>query len=147
MFKKLLAVLAMFYAAASFAAVDVNTASAADLDSIKGIGPGLSGKIVDERKKGNFKDWGDLITRVKGVGDKNAAKFSAGGMTVNGAAYAGAAAKPAKGAKAAAAPAAPMAAAPTAGNAPVAPIATKPATPAMPAAPSKAATTAPAPKQ
>ena len=38
MLKKLLAALAMFYAAMSFAAVDVNTANAADLDSVKGIG-------------------------------------------------------------------------------------------------------------
>ncbi|MFT4195853.1 ComEA family DNA-binding protein [Ottowia sp.] len=96
MFKKLLAVLALFYAAVSFAAVDVNTATAADLDSVKGIGPGLSGRILDERKKGSFKDWSDLIARVKGVGDKSAARFSAEGMTVNGAAYAGAAAKAAK---------------------------------------------------
>lgn len=96
MFKKLLAILAMFYAVASFAAVDVNTATAADLDGVKGIGPGISGKIIEERKKGQFKDWNDLITRVKGVGNKNAAKFSTSGMTVNGTAYAGAPAAPAK---------------------------------------------------
>ena len=34
MLKKLLAILAMFYAAMAFAAVDVNTGSAADLDKI-----------------------------------------------------------------------------------------------------------------
>ncbi|MFV0678863.1 ComEA family DNA-binding protein [Ottowia sp.] len=97
MLKKFLAVLAMFYAAMAFAAVDVNTASPADLDSVKGIGPSLSGKIVDERKKSKFKDWGDLISRVNGVGDKTAAKLSAEGLTVNGATYSGAAASaPAK---------------------------------------------------
>ena len=113
MLKKILAVLAMFYALAAFAAVDVNKATAADLDGIKGIGPAISGKIIDERKKGSFKDWSDFITRVNGVGDGNAAKFSAEGLTVNGSAFAGAAPaakkdeKPAaKGdAKAAAAPA------------------------------------------
>ena len=56
MLKKLLAALAMFYAAMSFAAVDVNTANAADLDSVKGIGPAMSTRILDERKKGPFKD-------------------------------------------------------------------------------------------
>ena len=91
MLKKILATLAMFYAFAAFAAVDVNKATAADLDGIKGIGPAISGKIIDERKKGNFKDWSDFVTRVKGVGDGNAAKFSAEGLTVNGAAFAGAA--------------------------------------------------------
>ena len=92
MLKKILAIVAMLYAAAAFAAVDVNKATAAELDSIKGIGPSISSKILDERKKGNFKDWQDFIDRVKGVGESNAAKFSAEGMTVNGAAFKGAAA-------------------------------------------------------
>ena len=95
MFKKIFALVAMLYAAACFAAVDVNKASAADLDSIKGIGPGISTKILDERKKGNFKDWNDFIERVKGVGEGNAAKFSAEGMTVGGASFKGVAAAPA----------------------------------------------------
>lgn len=96
MLKKILAIVAMLYAFAAFAAVDVNKATAAELDGIKGIGPSISGKILDERKKGNFKDWDDFINRVKGVGDTNAAKFSAEGLTVNGAAFKGAAAAPAK---------------------------------------------------
>ena len=95
MLKKILALVAMLYAAACFAAVDVNKASAAELDSIKGIGPGISTKILDERKKGNFKDWNDFIERVKGVGEGNAAKFSAEGMTVGGASFKGVAAAPA----------------------------------------------------
>lgn len=92
MFKKLLAFFAAMYMAVSFAAVDVNKATAAELDGIKGIGPAISGKIVDERKKGNFKDWNDFIERVKGVGEGNAAKFSAEGLTVGGAGFKGAAA-------------------------------------------------------
>lgn len=91
MLKKILAAVAMLSAAACFAAVDVNKASAAELDSIKGIGPGTSTKILDERKKGAFKDWNDLVERVKGVGEGNAVKFSAEGMTVNGEAFKGAA--------------------------------------------------------
>ena len=74
MLKKILALAVMLYATVSFAAVDVNKATAAELDGIKGIGPGISTKIIDERKKGNFKDWNDFIVRVKGVGDGNAAK-------------------------------------------------------------------------
>ena len=95
MFKKILAIVAMLYAAACFAAVDVNKAGAPELDSIKGIGPAISTKILDERKKGDFKDWNDFITRVKGVGEKNAVKFSTEGLTVNGAAFKSAAAAPA----------------------------------------------------
>jgi len=104
MLKKILALMAMLYAAASFAAVDVNQATAAELDSIKGIGPSVSTKILDERKKGNFKDWSDFVDRVKGVGQGNAAKFSKEGLTVNGEAFKGAApaAKKAEAAKPAA---------------------------------------------
>ena len=43
--------------------------------------------ILNEREKGPFKDWNDFVTRVKGVGTDSAAKFSADGMTVNGASY------------------------------------------------------------
>ena len=119
MLKKILALAVMLYATVSFAAVDVNKATAAELDGIKGIGPGISTKIIDERKKGNFKDWNDFIERVKGVGDGNAAKFSAEGMTVNGAALSGA--KPAApAAPAAKADAKPAAAAPAPAAAPAA---------------------------
>jgi competence protein ComEA len=84
MLKKILAALAMLYAAAAFAAVDVNTAKASDLDGVKGIGPAMSKRILDERKKGKFKDWPDLVSRVKGLGANSAAKLSAEGLTVDG---------------------------------------------------------------
>ena len=97
MLKKFLAVMVMMYAVVSFAAVDVNKATAAELDSIKGIGPAISAKILNEKKKGgNFKDWNDLVTRVNGVGEANAARFSAEGLTVGGASFKGVAAAPAK---------------------------------------------------
>ena len=113
MFKKLLAFFAAMTVAVAFAAVEVNQATPAQLDSIKGIGPGISGKIVDERKKGNFKSWEDFIGRVKGIGERNAVKFSAAGLTVSGAGYKGAAASPAKKDDK---PAAPAAAAKAEGN-------------------------------
>ncbi len=91
MFKKIVAILAMLFAATmAFAAIDANKASQAELEAIKGIGPVISSLIISERKKGDYKDWTDLVTRVKGVGDKSAAKFSEGGLTVNGQTYAGA---------------------------------------------------------
>ena len=83
-FKKLLLITALLFAGTSFAAVDVNKASAAELDGIKGIGPAMSEKIINERKNSEFKDWNDFIGRVGGVGEKTAAKFSAEGLTVNG---------------------------------------------------------------
>lgn len=74
-------------ATTAWAAPDVNQASQAELESLKGVGPGTSAKILEERKKSPFKDWNDLIERVKGVGAGSAAKLSAAGLTVNGAAY------------------------------------------------------------
>ncbi len=100
LFAALFAVLLTLGAASAFAAVDANKATQAELESVKGIGPSISGKILDERKKANFKDWSDLVERVKGVGDGNAAKFSTEGLTVNGQGFKGAAAPAAKPAKA-----------------------------------------------
>jgi competence protein ComEA len=68
----------------AFAQVDVNKADAAALDSVKGVGPAMSKTIIDERAKGEFKDWADFQKRVKGVGDKRAAKLSEAGLQVNG---------------------------------------------------------------
>lgn len=93
MLKKILAVLVMLYATLAMAAVDVNKATDAELDSVKGIGPVTSKLIISERKKGEFKNWQDFIDRVKGVGDARAAKLSEEGLTVNGTAFKGTVAK------------------------------------------------------
>jgi competence protein ComEA len=89
MLKKLLWMFAVVLATATpaYAAVDVNKADQATLETVKGIGPGVSTRILDERKKAPFKDWGDLVDRVKGVGEGNAARFSKEGLTVNGGAF------------------------------------------------------------
>ena len=105
MIKKLMLAIAALVASTgfAFAQVDVNKADAAALDSVKGVGPSMSKAILDERSKGEFKDWADFQKRVKGVGDKKAAKLSEAGLQVNGQAKEGAAAgaKPEKTAKAA----------------------------------------------
>jgi competence protein ComEA len=104
MLKKILALLVMLYATLAMAAVDVNKGTDAELDGIKGIGPSTSKAIVTERKKGDFKDWADLIARVKGIGAKKAEALSKEGLTVNGEAYKPAAAAKKDDKKASAAP-------------------------------------------
>lgn len=94
MFRHLIAILATVFSLSAFAAVDANQATRADLETVKGIGPGLSGKIIEARKTGPFKDWNDLVERVGGVGPGSAAKLSQAGLTVGGSAYSGAAAAP-----------------------------------------------------
>ncbi|MFZ5519876.1 MAG: ComEA family DNA-binding protein [Pseudomonadota bacterium] len=91
MFKRILTTLLALAATAVMAVspVDINKADQAQLESVAGIGPAMAGKILTERKKGAFKDWADVIDRVSGIGEGNAAKFAGGGLTVNGAGYQG----------------------------------------------------------
>ncbi len=88
MLKKVLSALALVVVAtAAMAGVEVNKASEADLDGVKGIGPATTRLIVAERKKSEFKNWEDLKSRVKVIGDARASKLSAQGLTVAGEAY------------------------------------------------------------
>jgi competence protein ComEA len=65
-------------------ALDINQANEAELDSIKGMGPSLSTKVLTARAQGPFKDWADLMQRVSGLRQNKAQQFSAQGLTVNG---------------------------------------------------------------
>lgn len=86
MIKKLLlaAVFCLTAVFAHAAEVEINKADQAALDGVKGIGPSLSSSIIEERKKGDFKDWADLEKRVKGVKEKKAMKLSDAGLRING---------------------------------------------------------------
>lgn len=97
MIKKLMLAVATLIATMgiAFAQVDVNKADAAGLDGVKGVGPTMSKAILDERAKGEFKDWADFQKRVKGVGDKRAMKLSEAGLQVAGKSHNGAAITPA----------------------------------------------------
>ena len=73
--KKLIVVLlaALSFSINAFAAVNLNTASKEELETIKGVGPSKAQAIVDYRKKnGAFKTVEDL-NNVPGFGDKTVA--------------------------------------------------------------------------
>lgn len=54
----------------ALAAVDINTADAAALEQVKGLGPAKAAAIVDYRKaNGPFKSVDDLV-KVPGIGEK-----------------------------------------------------------------------------
>ena len=99
MLKKLLMLcvaLALSLSAGFAAAVEVNSADQAALESVKGIGPVHAKAIIDERtKNGPFKDADDLATRVKGIGTKSVTNLEAAGLTINGSSAPPSGAKPA----------------------------------------------------
>ena len=84
MIKRLITIIIGFCMSAAMAAVDANKASHNELTEIKGIGPATATRIVEARKQEPFKNWDDLIARVKGIAETSAAKFSDNGLTVNG---------------------------------------------------------------
>ena len=88
MLKKLLMLfvaLSLSLAAGLAAAVEVNTADQAALESVKGLGPVKSKAIIDERaKNGPFKDADDLANRVKGLGTKSVGHLEENGLTIGG---------------------------------------------------------------
>ena len=65
-------------------ALDINQANEAELDSVKGMGPSLSARVLTTRAQGPFKDWQDLMQRVSGIRQTKAQQFSEQGLTVNG---------------------------------------------------------------
>lgn len=68
---------------------DLNLANQAELEMVKGIGPQLSERILDERSRGRFINWEDFITRMKGVGPSQASRLSAAGLRIADEGYAG----------------------------------------------------------
>lgn len=60
---------------ASFAAVNINTATQAQLETLPDIGPSKAQAIIEYRKtNGSFKSV-DELKKVKGIGDKTLAKL------------------------------------------------------------------------
>jgi competence protein ComEA len=77
----------MAWALTAWADVDVASANRAQLEQLRGIGPPLAEAILAEREKGAFKDWADLIARVRGIKAAKARQLSAAGLRVGGAPY------------------------------------------------------------
>jgi len=80
--------LAGLLAAAPLGATEVNQATEAELDSVKGLGPASTARILQAREQAPFKDWADFLRRVKGFKAATAARLSEAGLTVNGEAFA-----------------------------------------------------------
>jgi competence protein ComEA len=68
--------------------LDINRASQAELETLRGVGPQLSVRILQSRAVRPFTDWEDLRRRVTGLGPVQSARLSKEGLTVAGAAFA-----------------------------------------------------------
>ncbi len=82
------AVATLMLAGIAWAQVDLNKATEIELDGLKGVGPTLTREVMAERKKAAFRDWPDVMQRVKGIGPKKAASLSEQGVRVQGQGYA-----------------------------------------------------------
>ena len=65
-------------------ALEINQANEAELDSIKGMGPAMTRKVLIARVEKPFANWKDLMFRVSGIGKAKAQQFSDQGVLVNG---------------------------------------------------------------
>lgn len=63
-------------------ALDANTATQAELETIRGVGPALSARIVEARRARPFTDLDDLKARVRGIGDANLRRMREAGLAV-----------------------------------------------------------------
>lgn len=66
-------------------AVDLNTATLDQLQSVRGIGPKTARIILEERTRaGHYRSFTDLSDRVRGIGPRRARSLQAAGLTLDG---------------------------------------------------------------
>jgi competence protein ComEA len=64
-------------------ALDLNTATEAQLKGVRGIGPKTAQIILEERERGGrYESFSDLSDRVKGIGPKKASALQAAGLAI-----------------------------------------------------------------
>ncbi|UUX97503.1 ComEA family DNA-binding protein [Aquabacterium sp. J223] len=78
------ALLSLLVLASQAAALDLNRATQAELESLRGVGPGLSAAVLQARAERPFADWRDLEARVPGLGERSARRLSDQGGRVQG---------------------------------------------------------------
>jgi competence protein ComEA len=63
-------------------ALDLNTATEAELDSLAGFGPAFTARVMQARTERSFTDWRDFMRRVKGVKESTALRLSRQGARI-----------------------------------------------------------------
>ena len=85
--RRVLGVLGALCVMGAAQALELNRASEAELDGLRGMGPALNRQVRLARAQHAFTDWADFQARVAGVGAAKARAFSEQGLTVNGQPY------------------------------------------------------------
>ena len=67
--------LALAFSGMAMAEINLNTASKAELEAVKGIGPQKAEAILEYRKKNGLFKTVDELKKVKGFGDKSVANM------------------------------------------------------------------------
>jgi competence protein ComEA len=84
---RLATAIALSAMAGSASALDIQQATEAELDSLRGMGPSLTAKVMAARAEKPFESWADLMQRVNGIREATAQRLSDQGLTVQGLAY------------------------------------------------------------
>ncbi len=69
-------------------ALDLNTATEAELDGLSGFGPAFTARVMQARAERPFHDWVDFMRRVKGVREPTARRLSQQGARIQEAPFA-----------------------------------------------------------
>ena len=69
-------------------ALDLNTATEAELDGLSGFGPSFTARVMQARAERPFLDWADFVRRVKGIRERTALRLSNQGARIQQAPYA-----------------------------------------------------------
>jgi competence protein ComEA len=80
-------VLALVVALAHAEPKELNAATLAQIEQVRGIGVALAERLVAERDRRPFRDWSDLTLRVRGLGNAGAQRLSDAGWRIDGRAY------------------------------------------------------------
>jgi DNA uptake protein ComE-like DNA-binding protein len=71
--------------------IEINTATEQELTYVPSISADVAAQIVEERAKGRFKGWEDVVRRVVALSQAQSAAYASwGGLTVNGESLSGA---------------------------------------------------------
>ncbi len=66
------------------AAHDLNQATRAEIEAVRGVGVELTERLLQARAQGHFRDWAELRSRVKGVSRRALQGFAEAGFQIQG---------------------------------------------------------------